>query len=59
MIIQSKQVWVADQFFPFQLEIEDEKITNMYPYGTKEVDKDYGELRIVPGFIDIGHNCAL
>lgn len=25
----------------------------MYPYGTKEVDKDYGELRIVPGFIDI------
>lgn len=25
MIIQSKQVWVADQFFPFQLEIEDEK----------------------------------
>ena len=42
MIIQSKQVWVADQFFPFQLEIEDEKITNMYPYGTKEVDKDYG-----------------
>ena len=53
MIIQSKQVWVADQFFPFQLEIEDEKITNMYPYGTKEVDKDYGELRIVPGFIDI------
>ena len=53
MIIQSKQVWVADQFFPFQLEIKDEKITNMYPYGTKEVDKDYGELRIVPGFIDI------
>ena len=53
MIIQSKQVWVADQFFPFQLEIEDGKIKEMYPYGTKEVDKDYGELRIVPGFIDI------
>ena len=34
MIIQSKQVWVADQFFPFQLEIKDEKITNMYPYGS-------------------------
>ncbi|MDY2952905.1 MAG: N-acetylglucosamine-6-phosphate deacetylase, partial [Erysipelotrichaceae bacterium] len=41
MIIQSKQVWVADQFFPFQLEIEDGKIKEMYPYGTKEVDKDY------------------
>lgn len=53
MIIQSKQVWVGDQFFPFQLEIEDGKIKEMYPYGTKEVDKDYGELRIVPGFIDI------
>ncbi len=53
MIIQSKQVWVADQFFPFQLEIEDGKIVNLYAYGTKEVDKDYGELRIVPGFIDI------
>ncbi len=53
MIIQSKQVWVGDQFFPFQLEIEDGKIKNLYAYGTKEVDKDYGELRIVPGFIDI------
>ena len=53
MIIQSKQVWVADQFFPFQLEIEGDKIVNLYAYGTKEVDKDYGELRIVPGFIDI------
>ena len=53
MIIQSKQVWIADQFFPFQLEIEDGKIKNLYAYGTKEVDKDYGELRIVPGFIDI------
>ncbi len=53
MIIQSKQVWVGDQFFPFQLEIEDGKIVNLYAYDTKGVDKDYGELRIVPGFIDI------
>ncbi len=53
MIIQSRQVWVADQFFPFQLEIEDGKIKNLYEYGTKIVDEDYGDLRIVPGFIDI------
>ncbi len=53
MIIQSKRVWVADQFFPFQIEIQDGKITSMYRYNTREVDIDYGDLRIVPGFIDI------
>ena len=53
MIIQSRQVWIADQFFPFQLEIENGKIKNLYEYGTKIVDEDYGDLRIVPGFIDV------
>ncbi|MDO4500809.1 MAG: N-acetylglucosamine-6-phosphate deacetylase [Erysipelotrichaceae bacterium] len=53
MIIQSKQVWIADQFFPAQIEMEDGKIKNVLDYGTKEVDVDYGEKRIVPGFIDI------
>ena len=53
MIIQSKQVWIADQFYPAQIEVEEGKIKEVYPYGTKEVDKDYGELRVVPGFIDI------
>lgn len=24
-----------------------------FSYGTKEVDKDYGDRRIVPGFIDV------
>ena len=53
MIIQSKKVWIADQFFPAQIEMEGEKIKNIYYYGTKEVDVDYGSKRIVPGFIDI------
>ncbi len=53
MIIQSKKVWVANQFVPLQIEIEGTKIINVYPYQTKKVDKDYAEKRIVPGFIDI------
>ena len=53
MIIQSKKVWVANNFNPLQIEIENEKIVAVYPYGTKEVDHDYGSLRVLPGFIDI------
>lgn len=53
MILQSKRVWIAGQFIAAQLEIEGEKIAAVYPYGTKEADKDYGEKRLVPGFIDI------
>lgn len=53
MIIQSKKVWIADQFTPAQLELEDGIIKEIYPYNEKEVTKDYGNLRILPGFIDI------
>lgn len=53
MLIQSKRVWLADQFAAAQLEIEGTKIKAVYPYGTKEVDKDYGEDRIIPGMIDV------
>ncbi len=52
MKIQSKRVWIADQFVPAIIEFE-EKIKNVYPYGTKDVDIDYGNKRIVPGFIDV------
>ena len=52
MIIQSKKVWIADQFTPAQLEL-DGIIKEIYPYNEKEVTKDYGDLRILPGFIDI------
>ncbi|MFR7562931.1 N-acetylglucosamine-6-phosphate deacetylase [Faecalibacillus intestinalis] len=53
MIIQSKKVWIADQFTPAQLELEDGIIKEIYPYNEKEVTRDYGDLRILPGFIDI------
>ncbi len=53
MIIQSTRVWTGNNFVALQVEVEDEKITAIYPYGTKEVDDDYGSLRILPGFIDV------
>ena len=53
MIIQSKKVWIADQFFAAAIEVEDGKIINVLPYGSKPADADYGDKRIVPGFIDI------
>ena len=53
MVIQSKRVWIAGQFIPAQVEVEEGKISNIYPYGTKAADEDFGEKRIVPGFIDV------
>ena len=53
MIIQSKKVWIADQFVPAAIEVKDGKIVGIFPYGTKDVDDDYGDKRIVPGFMDI------
>ena len=53
MIITSSNVWVDGIFVPAQIEMEGKKITAIYPYGTKEVDVDYGEHRIIPGMIDI------
>lgn len=52
MIIQSKRVWNQNIFMPAQIEIEDKKIKNILSYGSKSVDVDYGNDRIVPGFID-------
>ena len=53
MRIQSKKVWIADQFTPAVIEMEDGKITDILPYGSKPVDVDYEDKRIVPGFIDV------
>ena len=53
MIIQSKKIWLADQFVAGQIEIVDGKIVEIYDYDEKEVDKDYGDNRVLPGFIDI------
>ena len=51
MIIQSKKVWLADQFVPAALELEQGRITGIFPYGEKQADVDYGSKRIVPGFM--------
>ena len=53
MIIQSRRIWIAGQFIPAQMEVKDGVIARIYQYGEKPADEDYGDKRIVPGFIDI------
>ena len=53
MIIQSKKIWLADQFVSGQIEVVDGKIVGIYDYNEKEVDRDYGSNWVLPGFIDI------
>lgn len=53
MFIQSKKVWLADQFFPAIIDVQDGKIAQILPYGSVTADIDYADKRIVPGFIDI------
>lgn len=54
MLIKSKRVYLSGQFLPLIIETTDTKITAIYPYDdTKTVDLDFGENRVLPGFIDI------
>ena len=53
MIIQSKKIWIADQFIPAQVELDGGKIVRIAPYGAKQPDVDYGNKRIIPGMIDV------
>ena len=53
MIIQSKKVWIADQFIPACIEVDGGKIVAIAPYGSKPADVDYGDKRIIPGIIDV------
>lgn len=53
MVIQSKRVWTAGQFIAAQVVVDDGKITDVLPFGTLPVDRDYGNKRILPGFIDV------
>lgn len=53
MVLQSKRVWIAGQFIPAQLFVEDGKIKAVGAYGESEGAEDYGNQRLVPGFIDI------
>ena len=61
MIIQSKNVWINEQFQPAQVEVSEQRIVAILPYNEKAVDKEYGAKRILPGFIDIhdhGWHCG-
>ena len=52
MIIQSTRVYLEELWVSAQLELNNGKIETIWPYNTKPVDKDYGDQRILPGFID-------
>ena len=52
MIIQSKRIWILENWTDAQLEINQGKIIAIMSYGTKPADIDYGNERIYPGFID-------
>ena len=52
MKIKSRKVWVNEEFLPKVVEFVDGKIVSVLDYNT-EADKDYDELMILPGFIDI------
>lgn len=53
MRIQGKHIWIAGQFMAAQLLIEEGTIREVLPYGAGEADEDYGDNRVLPGFIDI------
>ncbi len=53
MILQSRRVWALNEWMEAQIDISDRKIAGIYPYGTHAADEDFGERRIVPGFIDV------
>ena len=55
MILQSRRVWVLNDWMEVQIEISSEsgRIEGIYPFGTFVPDMDFGDLRLVPGFIDV------
>lgn len=53
MILQSRRVWIAGQFIPAQIAVENGKIVRIYGYEELDADVDYENLRLVPGFIDV------
>lgn len=53
IVVQSKRVWIGGQFIPAQILMKEGKIERIFPYGQQEADQDYGQLRLVPGFLDI------
>lgn len=52
MKIRSTRVYVSGDFLPAVISISGHFIDSILPYDT-EADEDFGDLRIVPGFIDV------
>ena len=52
MKIKSKRVYVAGDFMPAVISFHDTTIDAIEPYDN-EADEDFGDLMILPGFIDI------
>ena len=53
MIIQSTRVYIAGSFMKAAVEFENGMISRIRKYGSIPADIDYGDRRIVPGFIDV------
>lgn len=53
MVIQSKRVWIGGQFIAAEIAIQDGKIAGIFPWGSHKADMDYGDKRLVPGFLDV------
>lgn len=60
MLIRSKRVWTANQFLPCIIEVFGKKIKNIMKYDENiKVDYDFGDNRIIPGFIDVHTHGAM
>lgn len=63
MIIQSKNIWINEEYKSAQLEINNGKITKIFKYQEKKVDVDLKSNKLIPGLIDMhahgynGMNC--
>ncbi|VWL85399.1 N-acetylglucosamine-6-phosphate deacetylase [Oceanivirga miroungae] len=54
MLIRSKRVWVANKFLACIVSVKEDKIEKILPYDADvKVDYDFGNDRVVPGFIDV------
>lgn len=53
MRIQGKRIWIAGQFMAASLLVENGIIKQVAEYGSAQEDVDYGDKRVLPGFIDI------